>query len=198
MPVVHYLVCPECGTRNLPPRTFCLGCGRDLSDLPTPPDPEGLAGAAVTDPATIAGGVSPAPPVVDWYRQYCLLMLAVNCAIIPLLFMAMAPRPPEWISYLPSGSSTEAIRAEYDPLRRTFFGIALLWAAVGGTAFGIALRMRPSPEAWTYHVVMLCLGMGGCILPIAVFLLIHWCQPETKAFFGCGVDASPSSLPRAP
>ncbi len=61
--------------------------------------------------------------------------------------------------------------------------------AVFCVPFFVATAAAPllpkAPWAWTYHLVLIGIGMtSACCLPACIPLLIHWLKPETKAFFG--------------
>ena len=49
-----------------------------------------------------------------------------------------------------------------------------------------------TPRAWMDHVVIICMGLGGWMLPFSVLLLINWFQPKTQADFGRGVPQPPA------
>lgn len=51
--------------------------------------------------------------------------------------------------------------------------------------FGAGLFLRPTPNAWVFHLVLICIGLtSACCLPATIPLLIFWFKPETKAHFG--------------
>ncbi|WP_394829599.1 hypothetical protein [Pendulispora albinea] len=52
-------------------------------------------------------------------------------------------------------------------------------------AYGIAPFLPKKPWAWTYHVVLIGMGLTSlCCLPVTLPLLLQWLKPEAKSFFG--------------
>lgn len=38
---------------------------------------------------------------------------------------------------------------------------------------------------WTYDLILIALGMGSCLwMPLSIYLLIKWLEPDMKAYFG--------------
>jgi hypothetical protein len=61
--------------------------------------------------------------------------------------------------------------------------------AIIGLPFAIPYAIAPmlgkTPGAWTYHLVLICIGLtSACCIPVSLPLLIFWLKPETKAYFG--------------
>ena len=170
MPPVSYLICPDCEVKNLPGRSHCLGCGRLLADVVVTPAPDSGAstGLPPLPDATQAGSVGYGSEidVVRWYRAYCFLFLVLFLIVAPLMILASPLLEPPWWRTL-----------------------ADLLCVICAIPFGIALILRPTPGAWIYHIVIICIGMGGCTLPVSVILLILWFRPETEAYFGRGKSA---------
>ncbi len=51
--------------------------------------------------------------------------------------------------------------------------------------YGLAPFRAKTPGAWTYHLVLICLGLtSACCIPVSLPLLIYWMKPETKTYFG--------------
>lgn len=49
----------------------------------------------------------------------------------------------------------------------------------------MSLFLPRRPWAWTFHLVMICIGLTSpCFLPLCIPLLIWWFKPELKAYFG--------------
>jgi ribosomal protein L40E len=184
-------VCPECGYRNGPAATHCSGCSGELRARPETTVPAyGAAPSARPDAAVKT------PAVVEWYRLYCGALLVLYLFVVPVLVF-MATEPPQdgpFTIGAPSGSSdidrimqeaNRGFKSDQDnrvaTARILGIGLCLLLAA----PIGIALRMKPTPGAWRYHIAILALGLtGGCTLPVSVIMLILWFQPNTQAYFG--------------
>jgi hypothetical protein len=166
MPTVQYHVCPGCGTQNLPGRTHCLGCSQELPALPAP--------VAVSAGVEMESAPRPRQPsevevIVGWSRAYCRLLIV--CNLLGSLFAGSLLSSS--LRYGGGGDSLAPILAFY-----TLVGI------VQAGFVAVALFLPRTPQAWTYHVVVQCLGLWGCSLPFAVILLIHWFRPDVKAWFG--------------
>jgi len=118
------------------------------------------------------------PNVVKWYRVYaaflaCIyIVLILGCAVG--LFFAFRAPPDFW--------------RELDMPPFFLYGyvgfLGLMSLALGG-AFVAAFLIPRKPWAWTYHIVLICLGLSSaCFIPICVPLLIYWLKPDAKAYFG--------------
>ena len=58
-----------------------------------------------------------------------------------------------------------------------------------GILFGLGYLgvffFKPSPRAWVYHLVLICIGFGGCpTIAAAIPLLIYYIKPEVKHYYG--------------
>lgn len=114
------------------------------------------------------------PAVVLWYRVYAALMTFVyfitfSACLLGIVFgkhwMHGADMPPWLISgYL---------------VFMAFMSLGL------AGIFVASFFLKPSPGAWTYHIILICLGMtSACFLIFCVPLLIFWLQDPVKAYFG--------------
>ncbi len=105
------------------------------------------------------------PPVWRWYVAYAIAMAAMYLLVTGFgVFLVVAGES--------DGEKLEGF---------LFAGICLVLAVVFGAAPFLAKR----PGAWTYHLVLICLGMtSACCMAASIPLLIHWLKPETKEFFG--------------
>ena len=118
------------------------------------------------------------PGVVKWYRVYAAflagiyIILVIGCAAG--LFFSFQASSDFWREI----DTPPFLLYGYV----VFFGLmSLALAAVFVAAFIIPRK----PWAWTYHIVLICLGLSSaCFIPICVPLLIYWLRPETKAYFG--------------
>jgi hypothetical protein len=110
------------------------------------------------------------PPVWKWYLAYAisLAIVYVVCALsgVVIIVAAYFASPEERVQLLLTGS--------------LLFVFCVPFAgAVGAVPF-----LPRKPWAWTYHLVMICMGMtSACCLPACIPLLIFWLKPETKAMF---------------
>ncbi len=105
------------------------------------------------------------PPVWTWYIVYAVMMVVTYVVVMGfgVLLAVMADK-------------TE------DSLQ------GVIMVAVGlplAITYGIAPFRAKTPGAWTYHLVLICIGLtSACCIPICLPLLIFWLKPETKAYFG--------------
>lgn len=149
-----------------------------------------------SDAAGVGTALPQANQVVRWYRAYCTLLLALFLGVAPLLVVAataLEENPGAEISRLGDLAKEPWLRDAERSFQRqhqervvqmgmlTFF-IGLVLAI----PVAIALVIPPTPGAWVYHILILCLGLSGCTLPFSVLLLIQWFQPTTQAYFGRG------------
>ena len=109
------------------------------------------------------------PPVVLWYNVY----LVVNTLMYLVLALASA-------YFIFQGES---------------FGVDSLSAGVYGTLalvlfFPLALVhlvpfvLKPSPRAWWYGMMIIVLGLTGCLFPANIALMYYWAKAETKRYYG--------------
>jgi hypothetical protein len=79
----------------------------------------------------------------------------------------------------PSSSGTSADEAALMGLIFAVLGLVL------SIPFAIGPFLPRSPGAWTFDLVLICIGLGSaCCLPVTIPLLLAWLKPETKAYFG--------------
>jgi len=38
--------------------------------------------------------------------------------------------------------------------------------------------------AWIYNLILIAMGMGSCWMPLSLYLMIKWVEPEVKDFYG--------------
>jgi hypothetical protein len=133
-----------------------------------------------------------APGVVTAVRCYCaVLFLIFAFAAVAALWAATAADSPFVMMQrvMQPGASNDPTAAVSGMMSQQMVqGPLLVGGICAGLAllFGIAVFLPPTPGVWVYHVVILCLGLGGWTLPFSVILLILWFKPETQAFFGRG------------
>lgn len=96
------------------------------------------------DPAEPA----PKPAVVMWFKIYCIFMVLMYLACIALgpLFLLVNPRDLEM----------DAVQAKIYGIVFIAIGIPCLLLHV------VPLFLRPRPGAWTFDLIIICLGMTGC------------------------------------
>ena len=113
--------------------------------------------------------LSPAPPVLTWYRAYAGLMAGVYAVAAGVMVVAPMFEParegnlPVWVMPLIGGC-----------VSLPFLGVYL------------AAPFLPHKRwVWVYHLVLICIGLSSlCCIPVCIPLLIHWLKPETKRYFG--------------
>lgn len=105
------------------------------------------------------------PPVVTWFTVYAVFMAVVYLAVLGIgVFVASFGRKDEEV------------------VQGVIFAVVALPLLV---LYAIAPFRGNTPGAWTYHLVLICIGLtSACCIPIALPLLIYWLKPETKAYFG--------------
>jgi hypothetical protein len=114
------------------------------------------------------------PGVWPYYVAYVVLM-AVGYFLMLLLGIGLFVASP-LLGRSPSSGSDDPI---VGGIIMTIMGLPLC------AAFVAAPFLPKAPWAWTYHLVLICLGMtSACCLPVTMPLLIYWLKPDVKAFFG--------------
>lgn len=117
-------------------------------------------------------GESPAAPsqpkCVFWFKVYAGIMAWIYACVVAaggvLIFLS---------------------RAEGERALLLVGGLYIALGAVFFIAYLLAFFFKPSPFSWVYHLVLICIGFGGCpTIAAAIPLLIYWIKPETKAFYG--------------
>ena len=121
---------------------------------------------------------SPIPGVIKWYRVYAAtlaalyILIILGCAVG--LFFSLRASPDFWRA------------ADTPPL--LFYGYLVFLTGMSlvlGGAYVTAFFIPRKPWAWTYHIVLICLGLSSaCFIPFCVPLLVYWLRPEAKAYFG--------------
>jgi hypothetical protein len=119
------------------------------------PPPGGPIGY-YTPPA--GGGARPA--TILWFRVYAIASALAVLAFL-LVWQFLAPRP----------SAGDVLGA---------LGLSLPFLVV----YGIGALVPYKPWGWTYALIVIGLGMLGCLAPFSVVLVILWTRPEVKAAFG--------------
>lgn len=138
------------------------------------------------------------PGAVTFYRLYCVVLLILTLVVTPLSVLGKTSQvmggPIESGERFPetgSASIDQMVREmdkQFDQQRdqevQSAWAITILVCLVLGGMLVAALVIRPTPDAWAYHILILCLGLCGCLLPVSVLLLIQWFQPATQRYFG--------------
>ncbi len=128
------------------------------------------------------------PPVLGYYRAYCALLLVVWLIVTPVLIWILISQGSEFPLTGTGMAHVDRMMEELEAQRRAeMMGRAMLpigLCLVLSIPVAIAFTLKPSPGSWIYHIVIICLGLSGCTLPISVLLLIYWFQPRTQAYFG--------------
>ena len=129
------------------------------------------------------------PPVIGWYKIYAgfmafaYLLTAIGGFFIIKNMEALA-------------ASTRGM----DPTELKIRGFVLV--ALGiilFTAFVAALLLPNTPGAWTFHIILIAVGLSNCCLWLATIpLMIAWLKPETQHWFGRGQSNIPPRDPDIP
>ena len=113
------------------------------------------------------------PPVVGWYRLYCLCLTAMYV----LLTLAGAGM----VGMVATGQVNGAEEGN----------VMMMGAVYGimGCGFAMIYGLLPfvlprQSGAWVVHLVLICLTLTSCCcIPFAILLLIGWFKAETRAYF---------------
>ena len=114
------------------------------------------------------------PGVVKWYRFYAVIMtvlyfVVLGLAVVALIFAKHWMKDPDMPPWLMTGY---------------LVFLAMMSVALMGV-FITGFFLPRSSGAWTYHIVLICLGMSSpCFIPICVPILIYWLQQPAKDYFG--------------
>jgi len=117
----------------------------------------------------------PRPGAVTWYRVYAVLMLVVyGFTVLMMMGLVLFQH---WIPHSHTDLPTWMTSLYYAFLGMTSMGFFGLYLA--------SFFLERSPGAWTYHAIMICIGMtSACFIPICLPLLIFWIQNPVKDYFG--------------
>jgi hypothetical protein len=174
--------CPRCGLVNWLTPEVCERCGLPLGSgdmeahthtparLVFPPNTFGSDVLAGTPP-----GDSQEPAVRKWYLVFCIAM-AISC--LPLVILGC--------NFLLNGPSEQKM----SPQEAQVLGFIFLGMGAVLITLYVAAPFLPRRKwAWIIGIVLIVFSMSGtCCLPAAIPLLIFWVKPETKAFYGVGVE----------
>ena len=108
------------------------------------------------------------PGVLQWFKVYCTCMALLYAGITWMVVQKL----------------TKELYSRSGPDGAIPFIFAAAFLGVFVLLFAAAWILPRERWAWTYSLVLICLGMGGLTLVAAVPLLIFWIKPETKAWFG--------------
>ncbi len=103
------------------------------------------------------------PEVITWFRVYAATT-AVLCVAIVLFCLSLG---------------AEA-REGTDELLLVLVGASALGFA---TAYAVGALVPFKPWAWTFGLILICLGLSGCMMVFAIPILVYWLKPQTKAAF---------------
>lgn len=112
------------------------------------------------------------PKAVFWFRVYAGCM----AGLYGLVFLVGAACLIWGISSAPPADK---------PL---FLVMGAMYGSIGflfGVAYSLAFSFKPTPFAWVYHLVLICIGFGGCpTIAASIPLLIYWIKPEIRRYYG--------------
>ncbi len=113
----------------------------------------------------------PRPPVIRWFRALlwfygCFFALAAAAGLLMLCVPSLRPSD-----------------AQEEDVWQMWLGLPIA-AAIAWLCFR-GLRAKRTPRFWYAGQLYLILGFLGCcwLIP-AIWMLIQWQKPETKAYFG--------------
>ncbi len=112
------------------------------------------------------------PKAVKWYKLYAgflglLNLLVLGIGIAFLIF------------------HEELGEAGDGPVVTIIYGVFFCGLGLVASGAGFAGAFLPAkPWAWTYGMVLICLGMSSCTMVFSIPLLIYWLKPEIQEYFG--------------
>ena len=113
--------------------------------------------------------MNPKPPVYPYYLAYVIFMALLYLGVIVMCVGLLV------------ATGGQGMKDE-DMVLFLFMPACSLPFLI---AYAAAPFLPPAPWAWTYHLVLIAVGLtSACCMPIAIPLLIFWLKPETKAYFG--------------
>lgn len=114
------------------------------------------------------------PPVVVWFRVYCVLMSLLYLLCLGLGITMLVMR-----SFFAREMKEDAMVVTIQGSLYAGLGLVFL------IAFAAAFFFPRKKWVWIYDLVLICLGMTSCCcVPACIPLLIFWLKPEVKAYFG--------------
>lgn len=125
-----------------------------------------------------------AQSILRWYRLYCgaMALMYLACVIGGAVLISL-----------------DAAHFEGEELRARVTGVLL--AGLGApalAAFALAFVLPRRRWAWTYGLVLICIGMTSvCCLPACVPLLIAWLGDDVKRAFGRAGEGDGAPAPAA-
>ena len=114
------------------------------------------------------------PPVLKWYRIYSGLMaLLYVIVLVGVVLVAVF-------------GLHEIAKSEMEVrFLLAYIVLVLGLSALLAGGFIASFFLPVKPWAWTYHLVLICIGLTSpCCLPVSIPLLIFWFKEETQQFFG--------------
>lgn len=113
------------------------------------------------------------PPVWKWFIAYSIFMA--------LLYLACLIGVVGFFFFYYSSARTSFDQGFAVGFALVFATLSFILLAIYAAAPFVPKR----PWAWTYTLVLICIGLTSpLLLPACIPLLIYWLKPETKAFFG--------------
>lgn len=108
------------------------------------------------------------PPAVFWFKVYA----ACLAAIYALVFLG--------------GIALLAFAHRFDePVLPILGGVYIVLGLIFLVGFLLTFAFKPSPFAWIYDLVLICIGLSGCpTLAASIPLLLYWLKPEVKRYYG--------------
>ncbi len=117
----------------------------------------------------------PKPGAIAWYRAYAALLMVVH-GVVFLMMVGMIFLQ-RWLPHSDVDLPAWIMIFYYAFLGMTALGMFGLYLA--------SFFLERSPGAWTYHAIMICIGMTSpCFIPFGFPLLIFWIQDPVKNYFG--------------
>jgi hypothetical protein len=165
VPIDGVRTCPKCQERVLPTADDrCPSCRQykfvDAGEEWLPPRPRPQVSRSAAD-------------VIVWQHRYCTFMCVVYLLTIGMGVLMLA-------------FGREGASAQNWPDDRLITGVVcVVFGVLLAPAYGLGPSLRPAPWVWTYHLVLIAIGLTSvCCLPICIPLLIAWIRSDVKQYYG--------------
>lgn len=113
------------------------------------------------------------PPVIGWYRAYCVLLALANVGLAGVGWWLYADR--------------ENLRSDiFEPAVIGQVGVLTIVTGILFVVFNLLMMGLPRKAwAWVAHLINILVPIGLCCPAIVCLpLLYYWMKPEAKAYFG--------------
>lgn len=111
------------------------------------------------------------PGVIFWFKVYCWILCVIHLLVIAMAISLFFVEPEKLETPVSFAYIMGTIMLVYGA---TFFVLGLL-----------PLIIQHRPWLRVFDLIVICVGLTNCCFwPICIPLLIFWCKPEVKQYFG--------------